>query len=873
MSAASAVAADSAPTGVTADMTLDWAEHTYPDLFPAAHSQHFPHVEYLGAVYNARAYSGSSGVRYLGITSDGRIYGLGDFTNGALHQFETIGHWAKLVLADQCTMRPDRCRRVSLDTGGEVRLEDGVSLRVLDRSGSGEVAIFARASGGQPGQTVGESRVVSFEYTIASGDFGPGNLAAPVQISLPIDANLVPIYADPVEFDVQVYNTQSQRWEWVDGSATLDPGLNRVSFWTNHFSTYRVLHSVPSHLDHYSRWQVNFDNFRITYYTPKAPILGAAFLYAPPSNDVWRPHGGGTDLHPDIPNYVEDLDKILNQSLQYFLTIENSAKNKLFKKPSSAPFVRVTHLPATSSGGESKWGMMRISTSLGNYYDLKTVATHELFHVLADQYYTVFGAAYNRWFFEASADLWTTRAIGMSRDNQIKYLGREMSRYLRVSLDASDEGSYYAAADFLDWLEKRTGKAVVADVISADHPWNDLSTLETAVGTTGTSLSEYYTQYVLEASVGRHDFSVPLVDKVYVLSRSESGFTEKIRLPHLSASGRALKTDLTANGMLVVSSARSASTGTDMKIFSYASEKPSGIDIATYLEASAAGAGPIVVKNFGKAGAPGVVHTGLYQIAVNSRVSGESLEYDFDAYVLTPPEMQTLNGRVDFSYGHSYAGGQRPVVGFNVYLDGKALNTSPLPPDAHVFHDGRIQAGANIVVTVVDKYGNEWPEVRQSGIPLSCSMKFSKNETGYTYIYNFEYSSVGALSTFEPPTAGTLSASSFAVQWNFQEDVDRNHTGTLQFDLNPDRTHVMNFNANLRNTYLPTGGYQIEHVAGRNLPARFEAGRMIAELTGTAACQSVSALKRESFSAGGALQDETTRFTCDERSFIRIACE
>jgi len=96
-------------TTVTADMTLDWAEYKFPDLFPKTAAVKFPSVEYEGVVYNARAYAGAWGIRYLGITPDGRIFGLGDFTGNALQQFNDIPTWAPQVLADQCNVYPGSC--------------------------------------------------------------------------------------------------------------------------------------------------------------------------------------------------------------------------------------------------------------------------------------------------------------------------------------------------------------------------------------------------------------------------------------------------------------------------------------------------------------------------------------------------------------------------------------------------------------------------------------------------------------------------------------------------------------------------------------------------------------------------------------------
>ena len=107
--AVGATASTTDPAAVTATMVLDWAQFKFPELFPKALAQTFPAVVYNGVVYNARAYSGPWGIRYLGITLDGRIFGLGDFTNQALQQFDSIRVWATQVVADRCGVNPASC--------------------------------------------------------------------------------------------------------------------------------------------------------------------------------------------------------------------------------------------------------------------------------------------------------------------------------------------------------------------------------------------------------------------------------------------------------------------------------------------------------------------------------------------------------------------------------------------------------------------------------------------------------------------------------------------------------------------------------------------------------------------------------------------
>jgi hypothetical protein len=153
------VAADVA---VTSDMVLDWAEYKFPDLFPKAAGVRFPSVVYEGVTYNARAYGGAWGTRYLGITPDGRIFGLGDFTGQGLQQFDTITFWASQVLGDQCAVNPASCAPGTNTPAGAL---NGCTLPAAQAlaTGSRLLATYAISIGGTAGQ-----------YTIDGLVEGPG---------------------------------------------------------------------------------------------------------------------------------------------------------------------------------------------------------------------------------------------------------------------------------------------------------------------------------------------------------------------------------------------------------------------------------------------------------------------------------------------------------------------------------------------------------------------------------------------------------------------------------------------------------------------------------------------------------------------------
>jgi hypothetical protein len=597
---------------------------------------------------------------------------------------------------------------VNLTTEGTVYLDAGVILRVQADSGVGSVTVKAESSG-TPGVIDGSALVISEEFTIESADLQRGDLTSPLLVSLPVDVSLLPTEVDPMAFDVQVYNTDTAAWDWVDGWAFYDSTTKDVSFWTGHFSRYRVLHSEPSDHDRYERFRVNSRNFSLIYYEPKDDIFGYDYAYAPPRDAAWSTVGRGIDTSADIWNYVEDLDEALEDALIYYLGIRTSAGTPLFTTPAESMQAYITYLPKKDSGGDSKFGIMRIASSLENYGELSRTATHELAHVLSGQYYTVYGAAYNRWLFEATADLWTSRALGMSRAAQIDFFKRTMATYLKVSLDASDEGSYYAAADFLHWLEQKTARPLAADAVAADFA-KDLSGLDSLLTSGTTNLSDYYTEYVLQASVGNHDFNVPLVEASHILTASAAGATEEVELHHLSAKGLGVRANLDVDTMLVVSADPTAPAG-DLKTYSYVSAGIPVSDALDYLESGLAAGERIVVKHFGKSGTAGVSSTGFYQIVINPALADSSdRSYTFETYLLAPPRMQVSEGQVDFTYDLQYPAPLDPVAGFNVYLGGQKLNAATLSATAGNFAHASIHAGSAVLVTVVDTLGNEWPE-------------------------------------------------------------------------------------------------------------------------------------------------------------------
>ena len=92
---------------VTPDTVLDWAEYKYAALFAKGPTSFA--LVHEGKNYTVRAYPHAGGTRYLGITAEGEIYGLGDFTNDQLLRLGVVADYAAQVTADRCSVDPGSC--------------------------------------------------------------------------------------------------------------------------------------------------------------------------------------------------------------------------------------------------------------------------------------------------------------------------------------------------------------------------------------------------------------------------------------------------------------------------------------------------------------------------------------------------------------------------------------------------------------------------------------------------------------------------------------------------------------------------------------------------------------------------------------------
>ena len=91
---------------LNAAAAFDWAEYTYPELFPKVPAPLNFILPYQGEIYTVRSYANGN---YLGVTPANEVYGLGPFTNQQLTLLGTLSQFAGQIQADACNVYPGRC--------------------------------------------------------------------------------------------------------------------------------------------------------------------------------------------------------------------------------------------------------------------------------------------------------------------------------------------------------------------------------------------------------------------------------------------------------------------------------------------------------------------------------------------------------------------------------------------------------------------------------------------------------------------------------------------------------------------------------------------------------------------------------------------
>ncbi|MFN4151720.1 MAG: basic secretory protein-like protein, partial [Candidatus Sericytochromatia bacterium] len=355
-----------------------------------------------------------------------------------------------------------------------------------------------------------------------------------VKLSIPINKTYIPDSFSDAQ--IQVESLDSKTGEWVvDGKfAYYDKDSNKVFFSsslsrfitpsetlsTQNFKTkaledeIEVVYRIRVYLfsDMVSATK-DGSNFTIHYY-PSTLIGNKSSV----KKDSQWTEGTGSYGAPDIPNFVEDLDKALNEAYKKLLALKNSSGNVF--EPLSTPIDVYIANTGGDAGDSPLGGPMRISnTKISTYQDLKETIAHEMVHVFQGQYYKIsglFSGRYNRWFIEAVANYYAAVATGLNDEQKKNFYGDFYNDYLSVGLQSSNDNSMYATAHFLDWLSTKYSSNIVGDALLKSSG-NDMIGLSEAIkssgetGGIGTAYEEY-ANYLITNPEGYAGFNKSIKD-------------------------------------------------------------------------------------------------------------------------------------------------------------------------------------------------------------------------------------------------------------------------------------------------------------------------------------------------------------------------
>ncbi|HEY9839730.1 MAG TPA: hypothetical protein V6D23_04675, partial [Candidatus Obscuribacterales bacterium] len=469
--------------------------------------------------------------------------------------------------------------------------------------------------------------------------------------------------------------------------------------------------------------------FRIHYY----PVGFLNYSSRVMADNSWN-NSGGHASDPGVPDFVEDLDAALNEVYPRILLLERGAGQPMFKRPEEPIDVYV--LDTGEANGESKMGgNVRISnTRVKNYQTMKITAGHELVHSLQGQYYRLRGilsGKRNRAFIEAMADYYAAEASGLLPAERKAHYGENSTDYLSLPIWSSSESSMYSAGHFLEWLEDRYGKGLIAETLER-HKAYDFTALDQEITERDSSASlgsafVAYGKQLMSHPEMTGGFGLHQKSKVSAYAEQQGHLSQKFLrgftpYSHLSLSMKPMSMSMASlNGqatepmMLVVHAQPSR---VDSQTFFVNGSKDADYSEGAADEFTHLFEGEdLVVENFGSSGNPAAVE----QLLINRSLSSTAVDVDY--YLLQAQNVTGIeDGKVSWSTALVAQIPTRLIKGFRVYVNGDLLEGSELVPytgsGAQSFGSPLIRPDHEVQVSVVDQAGHAWPP-RPSGEGVS----------------------------------------------------------------------------------------------------------------------------------------------------------
>ncbi len=672
------------------------------------------------------------------------------------------------------------------EAGGTIVLSDQAAVVIPEGFASGEVTITFNRVAGPSNQRTDEYAIMSGEYELSMDTESDFN--SDLVLILPVVNNEWWDSVDVSLAGVQYFDETDRVWKSLGALAEFDPAANLLTFRLTlpqvDSSSVSGKASKPNAKVHPAEDTSFLGRTYKRKFRVYIPFFGSMFItsladsnfkihYYPQSvkkDAAWSAVGSGVYEDTLVPDYIEDLDKAMNEALRGLLALKRDDGNAVFGDPTAGLIgkntvdVYVRDLGVANGNSAPRgWlsGCIQIhETKLENWQDMRGTTAHELCHYLQGDYYSLGGkpAAWffgNLWFFEATANYYSAVAMNMNAAQKRNYWSETMAKYLSVPMTANEEASYYTLSHFLDWLEykKFPGEAVVANVMNQRfYNTDDRINLNTAIQNHSASahslpsIFQEYCEFLFKNpdhadydELNKQIIGSLSADLLQYLSPKEAigctflyslqtgktslYFDMKKRLDSLSAAYLKLRTNTPEEGLMVARYDQCQGEG--LAVTSTLTYAPAGVDDQSYtnqepLEKTWGVTNPLSIKNFGGSG--GI--SSFEQIFINRGFgSGTNMVANLHCryYLLLKPEIiETIDGVVLWSTKQI---GNIPlefITGYDIYrLDtpqstqGVKLNPTPIPysPQQQSFSDETIKKTDTLVVSVRDTLGHCWPEI------------------------------------------------------------------------------------------------------------------------------------------------------------------
>ena len=462
--------------------------------------------------------------------------------------------------------------------------------------------------------------------------------------------------------------------------------------------------------------------FRINYYPSQA-----GQKHTVPLDADWP--GGGHAVDARIPDYIEDLDAALEEAYDGLMRVKRTGKD-LFTAPSLPIEVTVTDTGG-EAGNSDLGGPIEIGArAISDYEDLRSVAAHELVHLLQGQFYSTYGlfsGRLNTWFIEATANHLAARVLAMSPERRRAFYGDALTTYLSVPLNAADAGSMYAAAHFLDHLVARTDDLFIGDVMAGPRG-NDLTAIGQALrgrgiqGGVGAALGAYVEEIVRtpQGTAGLHQVIKAALESQAVAQGHVAGTSffkdaahRRIQrtLPPLATFYAGFLPRYANEGLLVVRSSASQGASLDSVAFDVV-----GADDAAYTGRLAVdrydevpASRPWLFRKFG----PRHAIRGA-EWAVTNTSAATSAKLEMDAYVLPHTfSSEQEPGVVSWDASTAASIPKALLVGWRIFDGDTELTKKPVPVaeggGTQSFSHPVIDQHGLVGIALQDVEGNVWP--------------------------------------------------------------------------------------------------------------------------------------------------------------------